>query len=49
MMGTCKGCGRENVELNDDGYGVECAGDAQHGGTAPAAPATPDMPPAGGQ
>lgn len=49
MMGTCKGCGKENAEVNDDGYCLECARDTQHGGTAPAAPAAPNVPPVSGQ
>jgi hypothetical protein len=33
MMGTCTGCGTENVELNEDGKCAMCA-------AAPAAPST---------
>jgi hypothetical protein len=30
MMGTCKGCGTENVELNEQGLCANCA--AKQGG-----------------
>ncbi len=33
MMGTCKGCGTENVELNEEGLCAMCA-------ATPAAPST---------
>lgn len=32
MMGTCKGCGAENVEVNEQGLCANCA-------AAPSAPA----------
>ena len=34
MMGTCKGCGTENVELNEMGMCANCA-------ATPAAPSEP--------
>jgi len=46
MIGTCKNCGTENVELNDAGLCANCAA------TAPAGDhegSTPDMPPMEGK
>ena len=37
MMGTCKGCGTENVELNEEGLCAMCAGSA-----APSTEGTPE-------
>lgn len=37
MMGTCKECGNENVEVNEEGY---CAADAAKMAAAGATPTT---------
>ena len=37
MVGTCKGCGAENVEVNEGGWCATCAAAAA---ATPAAPST---------
>ena len=32
MMGTCNGCGTENVELNEQGMCANCAAKSEAGG-----------------
>lgn len=45
MMGTCKSCGTENVELNEQGLCANCAATAgdQDGGSEPASTDTAAM------
>jgi hypothetical protein len=41
MMGTCKGCGTENVEVNEQGLCAACAAKMASEGGMPETPSTP--------
>ncbi|HSX24670.1 MAG TPA: hypothetical protein VLG69_01755 [Candidatus Andersenbacteria bacterium] len=44
MVGTCTGCGTENVELNEAGLCAMCAGNQETPSTdMPSEPAAPAM------